>query len=62
MPVYLNALSGDGVHVVVKRRYLASTAREMGELYNFLGCRVKQQECLQKEACAAYTADMQTVY
>ena len=41
MPVYLNALSGDGVHVVTVNEYLASRdAREMGELYNFLGLTV----------------------
>ena len=41
MPVYLNALSGDGVHVVTVNEYLASRdAREMGELYNFLGLSV----------------------
>ena len=44
MPVYLNALSGDGVHVVTVNEYLATRdAREMGELYNFFrpNCRVK---------------------
>src|SRR3954452_6474564 len=38
MPVYLNALSGKGVHVITVNEYLASRdASEMGELYNFLG-------------------------
>ncbi len=38
MPVYLNALSGKGVHVVTVNEYLASRdATEMGELYQFLG-------------------------
>ena len=41
MPVYLNALAGEGVHVVTVNEYLASRdAREMGELYNFLGLSV----------------------
>ena len=39
LPVYLNALSGKGVHVVTVNDYLASRdARWMGKLYNFLGC------------------------
>ncbi|MGC3657850.1 preprotein translocase subunit SecA, partial [Enterococcus faecalis] len=38
MPVYLNALSGEGVHVVTVNVYLATRdSNEMGELYNFLG-------------------------
>ena len=38
MPVYLNALSGEGVHVVTVNEYLSSRdATEMGELYNWLG-------------------------
>ncbi len=41
MPVYLNALSGKGVHVVTVNEYLATRdASEMGELYNFLGLTV----------------------
>ncbi len=37
-PVYLNALSGKGVHVVTVNDYLASRdAEQMGRLYNFLG-------------------------
>ena len=37
-PVYLNALSGKGVHVVTVNDYLASRDVEwMGKLYNFLG-------------------------
>ena len=40
MPVYLNAISGEGVHVVTVNEYLATRdASEMGELYNFLGLR-----------------------
>ncbi|NHX33357.1 preprotein translocase subunit SecA, partial [Escherichia coli] len=38
LPVYLNALSGEGVHVVTVNEYLAHRdAEEMGVLYNFLG-------------------------
>ncbi len=41
MPVYLNALSGKGVHVITVNEYLASRdASEMGELYTFLGLTV----------------------
>lgn len=41
MPVYLNAISGEGVHVVTVNEYLSTRdASEMGELYNFLGLTV----------------------
>ena len=41
MPVYLNALGGEGVHVVTVNEYLAERdSKEMGELYNFLGLTV----------------------
>ena len=41
LPVYLNALSGKGVHVVTVNDYLASRdAQWMGRLYNFLGLTV----------------------
>lgn len=41
MPVYLNALAGEGVHVVTVNEYLSSRdATEMGELYNWLGLSV----------------------
>ena len=41
LPVYLNALSGKGVHVVTVNDYLASRdATWMGRLYNFLGLTV----------------------
>ena len=41
MPVYLNALTGEGVHVVTVNEYLATRdSTEMGELYNFLGLTV----------------------
>lgn len=41
MPAYLNAITGKGVHVITVNEYLAERdAREMGELYNFLGLTV----------------------
>lgn len=41
MPVYLNALSGEGVHVVTVNEYLTERdATEMGELYSWLGLSV----------------------
>ena len=61
MPVYLNALSGDGVHVVTVNEYLASRdAREMGELYNFLGLTVglNLTGMSSEEKRAAYAADI----
>lgn len=41
MPVYLNALTGEGVHVVTVNDYLARRDSEwMGEIYKFLGLEV----------------------
>lgn len=41
MPVYLNALSGKGVHIVTVNEYLASRdAQEMGKIFEFLGLTV----------------------
>ena len=41
MPVYLNALSGKGVHVVTVNEYLSSRDEsEMGQLYKWLGLTV----------------------
>ncbi len=41
LPVYLNALTGRGVHVVTVNDYLARRDAEwMGRIYNFLGLRV----------------------
>ena len=41
MPVYLNALAGEGVHVVTVNEYLSERdATEMGELYSWLGLSV----------------------
>src|SRR5699024_5824985 len=41
LPVYLNALEGKGVHVVTVNEYLSGRdAKQMGELYNWLGLTV----------------------
>ena len=41
MCVYLNALSGEGVHVVTVNEYLAQRDAEwMGQIYRFLGLSV----------------------
>ncbi len=41
MPVYLNALKGEGVHVITVNEYLADRdAAGMGEIYRFLGLTV----------------------
>ena len=61
LPAYLNALSGNGVHVVTVNDYLASRDAEwMGKLYNFLGLSVgvilSQMPFDQKQA--AYAADI----
>jgi preprotein translocase subunit SecA len=61
LPVYLNALSGKGVHVVTVNDYLASRdAAWMGRVYNFLGltvgCNLPQMSHSDKQA--AYTADI----
>ena len=41
MPAYLNALSGDGVHIVTVNDYLATRDSEwMGQIYRFLGLKV----------------------
>jgi len=41
MPAYLNALEGNGAHIITVNEYLASRdAREMGELFEWLGLTV----------------------
>lgn len=60
-PVYLNALSGEGVHVVTVNDYLAQRDSEwMGQVYKFLGLTVG---CIthglsDEERRAAYEADV----
>jgi len=61
LPVYLNALSGKGVHVVTVNDYLASRdATWMGRLYNFLGLTVgiNLPNMPREEKQAAYGADI----
>ena len=61
LPVYLNALTGKGVHVVTVNDYLASRdARWMGKLYNFLGLTVgiNLPNMPREEKQAAYIADI----
>lgn len=61
MPVYLNALTGRGVHVVTVNEYLASRdANEMGKLYEFLGLTVglNLNGMSQEEKQKAYAADI----
>jgi preprotein translocase subunit SecA len=61
MPVYLNALTGKGVHVVTVNEYLASRdAHEMGKLYEFLGLTVglNLNGMSREEKQAAYNADI----
>jgi preprotein translocase subunit SecA len=61
LPVYLNALSGKGVHVVTVNDYLANRdATWMGRLYNFLGLTVgiNLPNMSREEKQAAYAADI----
>jgi len=61
LPVYLNALSGKGVHVVTVNDYLAGRdAQWMGRLYNFLGLTVgiNLPQMPREEKQAAYGADI----
>ncbi|MCD0492514.1 preprotein translocase subunit SecA [Chromobacterium violaceum] len=61
LPVYLNALSGDGVHVVTVNDYLASRdAGIMAPLYNFLGLSVgvNLSQMAHDDKQAAYACDI----
>lgn len=61
MPVYLNAITGLGVHVVTVNEYLATRdSTEMGELYNFLGLSVglNINSKSSEEKRAAYACDI----
>lgn len=61
LPVYLNALSGQGVHVVTVNDYLAGRdAQWMGRLYNFLGLTVgiNLPQMPREEKQAAYQSDI----
>src|SRR5439155_951430 len=61
MPVYLNALTGRGVHVITVNDYLARRDAEwMGKIYRFLGLTVGciQNSMLDDERQKAYAADV----
>jgi preprotein translocase subunit SecA len=61
LPVYLNALTGKGVHVVTVNDYLANRdAQWMGRLYGFLGLTVgiNLPQMPREEKQAAYRADI----
>ena len=61
LPVYLNALSGHGVHVVTVNDYLANRdAQWMGRLYNFLGLTVgiNLPQMPREQKQAAYASDI----
>ncbi len=61
LPVYLNALTGKGVHVVTVNDYLANRdAQWMGRLYGFLGLTVgiNLPQMPREEKQAAYNADI----
>ena len=61
LPVYLNALTGKGVHVVTVNDYLAGRdARWMGQLYSFLGLSVgvNTPQSPRADKQAAYGSDI----
>ena len=61
LPAYLNALAGEGVHVVTVNEYLAKRDAEwMGKLYRFLGLTVGilQHDTSNADRKAAYNADI----
>ena len=61
MPVYLNALSGKGVHVITVNEYLSQRdAHEMGQVHEFLGLTVgiNLTSSSKEEKIAAYAADI----
>ena len=62
MPAYLNALSGDGVHIVTVNEYLADREAngEIGELFRFLGLSVglNLRELSSADKKIAYNCDI----
>jgi len=61
LPAYLNAISGDGVHIVTVNEYLAQRDADwMGPVYEFLGLSVGVAKSGQnhEEKHAAYAADI----
>ena len=61
LPAYLNAIAGEGVHIVTVNDYLASfQGEEMGKLYRFLGLSVGiiVHDLDNEQRKAAYAADI----
>ncbi|QGM44518.1 preprotein translocase subunit SecA [Methylocystis heyeri] len=61
LPVYLNALKGEGVHVVTVNDYLAKRDAEwMGQVYRFLGMSVGTivHDISDEDRAAAYASDI----
>ena len=61
LPAYLNALTGNGVHVITVNEYLAGRDAEwMGEIYRFLGLTVgvNGRDLSSKEKQDAYNCDI----
>ena len=61
LPAYLNALTGNGVHIVTVNEYLARLgAEEMGRVYEFLGMSTGLiiHDQTKEEKQAAYNADI----
>ncbi|MBQ9264137.1 MAG: preprotein translocase subunit SecA [Clostridia bacterium] len=61
LPAYLNAIAGEGVHIVTVNDYLASfQGEEMGKLYRFLGLSVGiiVHDLSNEQRKAAYAADI----
>ena len=62
MPAYLNALSGEGVHIVTVNEYLAAreTEGEIGQIYRFLGLTVglNVHDLTQQQKREAYNCDI----
>ena len=61
MPAYLNALTGDGVHIVTVNEYLVGVAADwMGKVFNFLGLTVGKnyRDSSIEEKKAAYNSDI----
>ncbi len=62
MPAYLNALSGDGVHIVTVNEYLAAreSEGEIGNLFRYLGLTVglNVRSLSQQEKRAVYDCDI----
>src|SRR5690554_2134072 len=62
MPAYLNAISGDGVHIVTVNEYLArrEAEGEIGDIYRFLGLSVglNVRDLTQSQKREAYECDI----